>query len=102
GYGRSRRRIIARSDGARLNRSLAGALAEEAPMLHFAGHAFESLPSGGLYWPERDTLLVADLHFEKLASFAAHGQLLPPYDTGLTLARLEADLSVTKASRLVA
>lgn len=71
-------------------------------MLHFAGHAFEPLPSGGLYWPERDTLLVADLHFEKLASFAAHGQLLPPYDTGLTLARLEADLSVTKASRLVA
>ena len=31
---------------------------------------------------------VADLHLEKGSSFAARGQLLPPYDTAATLARL--------------
>ena len=33
-------------------------------------------------------LAVADLHLEKGSSFAARGQLLPPYDTATTLARL--------------
>lgn len=34
------------------------------------------------------TLLVADLHFEKGSAYAARGQMLPPYDTRATLARL--------------
>jgi len=33
-------------------------------------------------------LVVADLHLEKGSSFARRGQLLPPYDTAETLARL--------------
>ena len=33
-------------------------------------------------------LVVADLHLEKGSSFALRGQLLPPYDTTETLARL--------------
>lgn len=69
--------------------------------MRFAGHTFEPLPSGGLYWHARETLLVADLHFEKMASFARKGQMLPPYDTGLTLARLEGDLRRTRARQLV-
>ena len=44
--------------------------------------------SGALYWPERKTLVVADLHFEKGSSFARRGVLLPPYDTRVTLERL--------------
>lgn len=67
----------------------------ETALLRFAGQNFEPLPSGGLYWPAQDALLVADLHFEKMASFARRGQMLPPYDTGLTLTRLEADLRRT-------
>jgi DNA ligase-associated metallophosphoesterase len=43
---------------------------------------------GALYWPEHGLLAVADLHLEKGSSFAARGQLLPPYDTAATLARL--------------
>ncbi len=43
---------------------------------------------GGLYWPERRLLAVADLHFEKGSAFAARGVLLPPYDTRATLAAL--------------
>ena len=34
------------------------------------------------------TLFVSDLHLEKGSHFAARGQLLPPYDTRETLARL--------------
>jgi DNA ligase-associated metallophosphoesterase len=45
-------------------------------------------PEGALYWPDEGLLAVADLHLEKGSSFAARGQLLPPYDTAATLARL--------------
>lgn len=45
-------------------------------------------PLGALYWPEQGLLAVADLHLEKGSSFAARGQLLPPYDTTETLACL--------------
>jgi len=43
---------------------------------------------GALYWRDEGVLIVADLHLEKGSSFARRGQLLPPYDTGETLARL--------------
>src|SRR4051812_29142420 len=43
---------------------------------------------GALYWPDEGALIVADLHLEKGSSFARRGQLLPPYDTTETLARL--------------
>src|SRR3982750_915791 len=43
---------------------------------------------GALYWREEGVLIVADLHLEKGSSFARRGQLLPPYDTAETLARL--------------
>ena len=62
---------------------------------------FEPLPSGALYWPAERTLIIADLHLEKLSSFARRGQLLPPYDTGLTLTRLAADLLRTGAERVI-
>jgi hypothetical protein len=35
-------------------------------MLRFGGENFQPLPSGALYWPAERTLLVADLHLEKL------------------------------------
>jgi DNA ligase-associated metallophosphoesterase len=73
----------------------------ETPILRFAGHMFEPLASGALYWRARETLLVADLHFEKMASFARRGQMLPPYDTGMTLTRLEADIRRTGAKTLL-
>jgi DNA ligase-associated metallophosphoesterase len=44
--------------------------------------------AGALYWPQQSLLAVADLHLEKGSSFAARGQLLPPYDSAATLARL--------------
>ncbi len=44
--------------------------------------------SGALYLPGVQTLVASDLHFEKGSAFAERGQLLPPYDTAATLARL--------------
>lgn len=56
--------------------------------LSFAGHDFDALPQGALFWPNRRALLVADLHFEKASWFARGGQMLPPYDSMATLSDL--------------
>jgi len=71
-------------------------------MIRFHGQVFQPLPSGALAWPAGEALLVADLHFEKMSAFAPFGQLLPPYDTRMTLARLERDLALTGAKRVIA
>jgi hypothetical protein len=70
--------------------------------IRFHGKIFEPLPSGALFWRAEQALLVADLHLEKLSSYARTGQLLPPYDTGMTLLRLEADLNATGARTVIA
>lgn len=46
-------------------------------------------PAGVLLWPAHRILVFADLHFEKGSAFARNGQMLPPYDTRATLARME-------------
>lgn len=56
--------------------------------LHVAGERLLLDPAGILVWPARRLMAVADLHLEKGSAFARAGQLLPPYDTRETLARL--------------
>lgn len=48
--------------------------------------------SGALWLPAHGTLVASDLHLEKGSAFAARGQMLPPYDSPATLARLEAEI----------
>ncbi|VTO11027.1 ligase-associated DNA damage response endonuclease PdeM [Brevundimonas vancanneytii] len=48
--------------------------------------------SGALWLPTHKTLIASDLHLEKGSAFAARGQMLPPYDSPATLARLEAEI----------
>ena len=48
--------------------------------------------SGALWLAAERALVVADLHLEKGSSYAARGQLLPPYDTRETLTRLAAEI----------
>ena len=62
----------------------------EETFLHLAGEMLVPLAEGGLWWPRERLLVVSDLHFEKGSSYAARGQMLPPYDTGATLAAVEA------------
>jgi DNA ligase-associated metallophosphoesterase len=59
-----------------------------AGVLRLGGATLAADCAGALYWPEESLLVVADLHLEKGSSFARRGQLLPPYDTAETLARL--------------
>jgi DNA ligase-associated metallophosphoesterase len=66
----------------------------------FAGETFEATPSGALFWPARQALLVADLHLEKASWFARMGQFLPPYDSHATLTALARAVEQTKAKRL--
>ena len=85
------------------NAAIAAPQSEEAVvLLSFGGHMFEPQLSGALFWRAESMLLVADLHFEKFSSFARRGSMLPPYDTGLTLKRLERDIERTGAERVVA
>lgn len=49
-----------------------------------------ALPEGALWLGDAKTLIVSDLHLEKGSSFARDGQMLPPYDTLATLARIAA------------
>lgn len=79
---------------------------ETAPTLRshlsVAGRTFQPLVAGALYWEAEDTLLVADLHLEKGAAFAALGMLLPPYDTRSTLTRLGKIIKKIEPGRVVA
>ncbi|HXQ65879.1 MAG TPA: ligase-associated DNA damage response endonuclease PdeM [Alphaproteobacteria bacterium] len=59
-------------------------------------------PSGAVWWAERSTLAVADLHLEKGSAFARQGRLLPPYDTRATIARLAVVLRRYRPARVVA
>jgi len=59
-------------------------------------------PSGALWWAAERTLVFADLHFEKGSSFARGGQLLPPYDTRSTLARISALAQHYTSERIIA
>jgi DNA ligase-associated metallophosphoesterase len=57
--------------------------------LNVAGATVAADRSGALHWPDEGVLIAADLHLEKGSAYAARGQMLPPYDTQATLARLE-------------
>ncbi|HWU26987.1 MAG TPA: ligase-associated DNA damage response endonuclease PdeM [Rhizomicrobium sp.] len=58
--------------------------------------------SGALWWPAENTLVFADLHFEKGSSYARGGQMLPPYDTRSTLARMETLVRRRHPARVIA
>jgi len=61
-----------------------------------------ALRCSGALWIEGDGVLAAgDLHLEKGSSYAARGQLLPPYDTRATLDRLEAEIAALSPRVLV-
>ena len=66
----------------------------------FAGETFLATADGALFWPKRQSLLVADLHLEKASWFARFGQFLPPYDSHATLSALERTVEQTGATRL--
>ncbi|MCR9109391.1 ligase-associated DNA damage response endonuclease PdeM [Marivita sp. XM-24bin2] len=68
----------------------------------FRSETLNALPSGALFWPAQELLVVSDLHFGKSARAARFGGAqLPPYETTETLTRLANDLATTKARRVI-
>jgi uncharacterized protein len=58
--------------------------------------------SGAVYWPDEQTLIVADLHLEKGSFYATRGVMLPPYDTKATLAALAEVIRRYDPARVIA
>jgi DNA ligase-associated metallophosphoesterase len=69
--------------------------------VRLGGEAVRLLPERALYWPRAATLVVADLHWGKGATFRAAGIPIPMGSTSDDLARLDAALLRTSADRLV-
>lgn len=69
--------------------------------LEIAGERVRLSPLRVLYLPAHDTLVVADLHWGKAATFRAQGVPLPPGTTRSDLERLSTALSEFHASRLI-
>jgi DNA ligase-associated metallophosphoesterase len=69
--------------------------------LDLKGESLVARVSGALWLPGTRTLAAGDLHLEKGSAYGAHGQLLPPYDTVVTLDRLIAEVEALTPERLV-
>ena len=67
-----------------------------------AGVALKIDPLGALVYEDERMLIVADLHLEKGSSYAKRGVMLPPYDTGTTLARLAVLIARWSPRRVIA
>lgn len=66
------------------------AIVEKCVEARLGGAMVAALPQGALWIEAGRALVVADLHLEKGSAYAKRGQMLPPYDTRATLARLAA------------
>jgi hypothetical protein len=69
--------------------------------IEWGGERLALLPDRAAWLPEHRTLLVADVHLGKSASFRAMGVPVPEAVTGRDLARLSALLGATGAVRLI-
>jgi DNA ligase-associated metallophosphoesterase len=70
-------------------------------LLAIAGEDVQLLPERALFWPRACTLVVADVHWGKAATFRAAGIPIPGGTTAEDLARLDSALYRTGARRLV-
>ena len=68
--------------------------------MEFGGKAFILLADRALYWPSQQTLIIADVHLGKDASFRAAGLAVPAGNSTKDLARIDVLLRATSATRL--
>ncbi|SEP78660.1 hypothetical protein SAMN05428995_101801 [Loktanella sp. DSM 29012] len=70
--------------------------------LTFCDTTLRALASGALWWPDQRLLCVSDLHLCKSDRVARRsGQMLPPYETRETLARLAADITACDPTTVI-
>ena len=70
-------------------------------VVEVGGETLELCPERAVYWPRAATVLVADLHFGKAASFRALGVRVPRGTTGDALARLDTLINRLAPTRVV-
>jgi DNA ligase-associated metallophosphoesterase len=70
-------------------------------IIEIAGEEVELLVEHALYWRRHSTLIVADPHFGKAATFRAGGIFVPRGTTSAALTRLDGALARTGATRLI-
>ena len=77
-------------------------MSASAPVaIEVAGERLLLLPERVAYWPRATTLLVADAHFGKAATFRAGGIFVPHGTTVDALTRLEGAVARTGATRVI-
>lgn len=69
--------------------------------IRLTNQAVHLLPEKAIYWPASSTLIVADLHWGKAASFRAAAIPVPSGTTASDLARLDRIIECTGALRLL-
>jgi hypothetical protein len=74
---------------------------QDVARLTLAGVELSLDHRGALLWPDERLMVVADLHLEKGSAFARRGQMLPPYDSALTLATLSRLVARHRPGRLI-
>jgi len=80
---------------------MTGQRSERDTVAEIAGEQLVLLPERAAYWNRTRTLLVADPHFGKAAAFRAAGVPVPRGTTTGSLARLDAALGRSGATRIV-
>ncbi len=78
-----------------------GASTARGRAISVGGERVELLPERAAWWPARGTLLIADVHLGKEASFRRGGIPIPDGVLEATLGRLAAAIDATGASRIV-
>ncbi len=73
-----------------------------ASRILLAGKSFVADPSGALFWPAENTLIVADLQLSKCSYLQGDNVVLPPYDTSSAFEKLEDALDRYDPQRVVA
>src|ERR1700760_1529379 len=69
--------------------------------IDFAGQRLLLLADHALYWPDQRTLILADVHLGKDASFRAAGLPVPAGHSAKDLSRIERLVKATDATRLI-
>ena len=76
-------------------------MADRGICVDVSGEELVLLSERAVFWPRRETLLIADAHFGKAASFRASGVPVPHGTTADALGRVDALLNRTSARRIV-
>ena len=76
---------------ATFERQSAAAILQEAgsSRVLLCGRSLVADPTGAIFWPSENTLIVADVHLSRGSYLDGHDVLLPPYDTVSSFEKLE-------------